>query len=79
MNSKFLHEQTRAVAERVMARGDENPQRVEWAYRMIFGRAPTSEESARAEEFFEETAGGQTSWASYVRGMLASNEFFFVD
>ena len=79
MNSKFLHAQASAVAERAMARGNDAPARVDWAYQTVFGRKPTAEEAARAGRFLSEAGGGQAAWAGYLRGMLSSNEFFFVD
>ncbi len=79
MNSKFLHEQASAVAERAMAQGDKTSARVDWAYQTVFGREPTGEELSRGETFIAEAGGGQMAWAGYLRGMLSSNEFFFVD
>ena len=79
MNSKFLHEHSLAFAERAVARPGDDPGRVDWTYRTVFGRPPTAEEVERAERFLTEAGRGQAAWAGYLRGMLSSNEFFFVD
>jgi hypothetical protein len=64
---------------------------VESAYRTALGRSATTEEIARAGQYLakareELRASGtapaelsQESLASYLRALLASNEFLFVD
>ena len=79
MNSKFLHQQANAIAERTMARSPNTRARVEWAYETIFGRPPTRENLDAADSFLARAGEGQAGWAGYLRGMLSSNEFFFVD
>jgi hypothetical protein len=79
MNSEFLHEQSGAIAERAWARANDTRGRVYWAYRTIFGRPPTAENLEIAERLLNEAGGGHTAWPGYVRSMLSSNEFFFVD
>jgi hypothetical protein len=65
--------------------------RLETAYRVAFGRPVTKEEVTRASEYIadarkavqaERVAAGQqdqAAFASYLRALLASNEFLFVD
>lgn len=79
MNSEFLHEQSSAIAERALAQANDTRGRVNWAYRTIFGRPPTHDNLMQAERLLDLAGGGQTAWAGYVRAMLSSNEFFFVD
>ena len=80
INSPFLHEQSRAIARRMIASGSG----IQDAYALIFGRLALQEEVARGEEFLArlESDLGQTTqeaWAGYLRGMLGSNEFMFID
>jgi hypothetical protein len=61
--------------------------RVNWAYQLIFGRPPSQQEIDRATAYLEEvgTFQGQDAdweeqaWAGYLRGMISSNEFLFVE
>jgi hypothetical protein len=90
MNSKFIHQQAEVIAERLLDETHNTPSRVDWAYRTIFGRPPNADETARATKFLQ-TAGKQLAqardkeqrqqlaWAGYIRGMISSNEFMFID
>ena len=80
MNADFMHEQTQTMAERWSARAATPDDFVEMATRAVFGRPPGPEDSARAQEYFEEASGGdEQERAGFLRAMLASNEFLFVD
>lgn len=91
MNSKFLHDESAAIAERLRANAATPADRVKWAYPRIFGRPADAADLAKAAEFIAKlssdhaTAGceaalcDQRVWASYVRAMLSSNAFLFVD
>ncbi len=91
MNSKLIHEQSQAIATRLLSRTSNPRNHVNWAYRMIFGRAASEFEIAQGEKYLEalqgqlarleqdEEARRLQTWAAYVRGMLSSNEFLFVD
>ncbi len=79
MNSEFLHEQSQAIAERWTARAAGPRDFVDNAYRTIFGREPTPAEIARAESFLADAGPARHAWQGYLRAMLSSNEFLFVD
>jgi hypothetical protein len=91
MNSPFIHAQSEAIAERLLAAAGADPVRVAWAYATIFGRPPAEAEVAEAEKFMEkaqqqltaadtsEAGQSQLAWAAYLRSMLASNAFLYVD
>ena len=80
MNSEFMHEQTLTTAERWSARAATPDEFVEKATRTVLGRPPGPEDSARAREYFEEASGSdRQKRAGFLRAMLASNEFLFVD
>jgi mono/diheme cytochrome c family protein len=71
MNSKFIEEQARALAERL--HGD-NAARIREAYRLLLARDPDAEELKMGLEYVP-----KASWPSYARALLSSNEFEFVD
>ncbi|MFN0105332.1 MAG: PSD1 and planctomycete cytochrome C domain-containing protein [Bryobacteraceae bacterium] len=91
MNSKFLHEESDAIAERLRTGAQTTPARVRWAYQNIFGRPAGERDVEKAREFMDElgrehrAAGCQGAlceqrvWAGYIRAMLSSNSFLFVD
>ena len=65
--------------------------RIEYAYRLAYGRMPTSEEKQMGRDYLKECrekmkeAGlpwdqqGRMAMASYARMILGSNEFFYVE
>ena len=91
MNSEFIEEQSRQIAERVLESDDSHAERLTWAYTTIFGRQPTKEERKATGYRLQQLAlqssqsdnaepqAEQTAWAGLVRAMLCSNEFVFVD
>ncbi|REK48091.1 MAG: DUF1553 domain-containing protein [Planctomycetota bacterium] len=89
MNSPFIHERARVIARRALDQADGTSARVRWAYETVFNRPPDDAEVARAEEFLASVAGQlddsdkgrreSEMWAAYVRGMISSNEFLFID
>jgi hypothetical protein len=88
MNSGFIDEQSRRIAERILASSDAHAEQADWAYRSIFGRSPLAEEIQATKEQIDriaqqvsDDAGDKThlAWSSMIRAMLCSNEFIFVD
>jgi hypothetical protein len=90
MNSPFVVEQARRLAARadVVARAD-GPARIDYVYRLIYGRAPDADEVALGLQFLDRArheegqaaVGGKplSAWEKYAQALLASNEFTFVD
>ena len=91
MNSRFVHEQSRLISQRLLSQPIDQKGRVKWAYETIFGRPAQPAEVERAVAFLEQStiqlaATGsdgkkrlEQAWAGYVRGMISSNEFMFID
>lgn len=92
LNSPFVREQARALAERLIVEQDRSePQRIEHAHRLVFGRPSTLEESANAVEFLNaylafpavQARADQdrmlSAWQSYCQVLLCSNEFLYVE
>ncbi|MES1260982.1 MAG: PSD1 and planctomycete cytochrome C domain-containing protein [Acidobacteriota bacterium] len=85
MNSEFLAKQSGLIADKLMAAAAATPQRIEWAYETIFGRAPQPAELQQGGQFLATLgkeygeADGRKAWASYIHAMLSSNPFLFVD
>ena len=91
MNSSFVHEQSRLISQRLLSQSADTEQDVQSVYQVVFGRPAQSAEVARAVAFLAQSvsqlaASGsdeknrqQQAWAGYVRGMISSNEFMFID
>ncbi|MFP6762744.1 MAG: DUF1549 and DUF1553 domain-containing protein, partial [Planctomycetaceae bacterium] len=86
MNSRFIHERAAVTARRLLAAATTRQDRIEWACRTIFARSAAAAEIDHAHRYFREarTAGGKEhteidAWAGYLRGMVSSNEFLFIE
>jgi cytochrome c553 len=68
LNSKFVREQSRAFAEKLLAEPGSPAARIRWAYRLTVGRFPTPQELDRAQTFLGvyETTYGQSGTAQSV-------------
>lgn len=78
MNSEFVHEVADRLARRLAAEAGTTEARADRAYHLVFGRAPSAEETAECVAYLADTREGG-GWPSYLRAQLSSNEFFFVD
>lgn len=99
LNHPFVRSQAEALVGRVSAptarqRGQTPADgsqpyfsaRLARAYRLLFGRMPSAEETAIAAEFLRggpsvegQSSGGQAAWADLIQILLSSNEFAYVD
>ncbi len=90
MNSDFLHEQARHFTARLIAEVPESC-RIDQAHRLALARPATPEEKQKAEEYLHQVRGllektevpaseqPREALASYLRALLSSNEFLYVD
>jgi Protein of unknown function (DUF1553)/Protein of unknown function (DUF1549)/Planctomycete cytochrome C len=89
LNSEFAHKQAGAFAERLAKEVKDPAERVRRAHLLALGRPATQDEVEEAMAFVAELerplkeAGAkdaeQQAWASYLRVLLSSNEFVFVE
>ena len=80
MNAEELHDQCERIAMRMTAAGRVTAERVDWAYRTIFGRPAREVEIRRADEYLAAVGrSDHIAWTGYIRAMISSNEFMFVD
>jgi|HigsolmetaAR202D_1030399.scaffolds.fasta_scaffold07004_2 Protein of unknown function (DUF1553)./Protein of unknown function (DUF1549)./Planctomycete cytochrome C. len=91
MNGEFFHQQADHMAVRVGMAYPDTPSRIQFAYRLAFGRRPTAAEVlegtrylAKAQAALEDSElpaerRPRAALASYLRVLLSSDEFFFVD
>jgi hypothetical protein len=91
MNDPFVHKQADAFAVRVGLAYADDAQRIDYAYRLAFGRKPSADELKKGLRYLrevrpelasvnvEEEAQTRAALASYLRVLLSSSEFVFVD
>ena len=79
MNSEFAHRQAEAIAARVLTEFDQEEDRVRWLYLAVFGQVPSEADLMRASEHLRVVEDSERAWAGYVRAMISSNAFLFVD
>jgi len=76
-NSELVMEMSGALAERIASEaGDDTQARIERAYHLLFGRAPSNEETSLALSFLEKS---NDAWPRLTHVWLSSNEFRYVD
>ena len=83
LNSKFVTEQSKAMAGRVLRAGDERA-RIDLAFQLAFARAATPAEQTRTAAFLAEcnTEGKSAelqSWTTLCQALLASAEFRYLN
>jgi hypothetical protein len=82
MNDPFVHAQAKKLAARLTAEKTDDAGRIERAWQLAFGRAPSALERRGAEEFLGKLrakASETEAWESYARVILRTNEFIYVD
>jgi hypothetical protein len=82
MNDPFVHAQAKRLAARLVAERADDAGRIERAWMLAFGRAPSATEKAGAAEFVAKVRAKSSeaeAWESYARVVLRTNEFIYVD
>ena len=83
MNSELVEEQTRFCATRLVSHPFDDGSRIRIAYRQLLGRSATKEEEVRASEYLVRaraiTDGELTAWQSFVRILMSTNEYAYIE
>jgi hypothetical protein len=91
MNDAFFHEQADALAVRVGMAYDTDQERLNYAFRLLYGRVPTVDEIKDARQFLTAARGSlketavaddrrnREAWAAFMRVLLSANEFVTLD
>jgi hypothetical protein len=80
LNSPFLIRQADALAERIEreSSGDEAA-RIDYAYRLLYSRPATAEETQLGLEYLGPEEGRPERWRQYAQALLAASEMMFID
>ncbi len=82
LNNAWVHEESRAMAERVVASGTTTESQVDAAWRIAFARAPSATEKQAAIEYVEHSrvdGGDLAAWSALCHTLINTNEFIYVD
>ncbi|MEW4569091.1 PSD1 and planctomycete cytochrome C domain-containing protein [Tautonia sp. JC769] len=91
MNDAFMHEQAARLADRLSAEVPDPASRIDRAFRLALGRPPREAEVLEAQAYLDaidlalRDAGiaddrrPSAAWSSYLRVLLSSNAFLFID
>jgi hypothetical protein len=85
MNSKFISNETKALASKLLADESDEAQRIGRAWLLVVGRPATPAEVADGHRYIagfpgksDDRAGQLLVWSSFCRALVASNDFIFV-
>lgn len=81
MNSQFMLDRARALADRCQKTEDQQQGQIEQAYRLLYGRQPTERELQTAARYLQSQSspdGELNRWQQYCQVLLSSNEFMFI-
>ncbi|MEO7653067.1 MAG: PSD1 and planctomycete cytochrome C domain-containing protein [Bryobacteraceae bacterium] len=76
LNNSFVEAQAAALAERLKTSAQTDGDRIRLAYRLLFGRLPTREETQLGMEFLSRSG---ESWPQYAQVLFGSSEFSSVN
>ena len=91
MNSAFVQERSERYAARLMDEAAGDDDRLNLVFESAFARPPDAPERQRALAYLAQSRQklevahvspdlvAQESWASFLRAVLASNEFIYID
>lgn len=78
LNSPFMVERARALAERLHTEAQETSERLKLAYLLLFSRLPTEEETNLGFDYLQREGKGLPRWQQYAQVLLGAQEFLFV-
>jgi cytochrome c553 len=83
MNHPFVIEQAKALGQRLQKEAENDKNRIERAYDLLYARKPTAEEVEIGQGFLAEMTKAENSseraWTAYAQVLLCANEFLYVD
>jgi hypothetical protein len=83
LNSELVMKQAELLAKRLAASGDNDRDRIQKAYRLLFGRPAKEAEVQLGIDFLKDaqqnTPEGVPAWQQYAQALLTSNEFYYVN
>jgi hypothetical protein len=83
LNDPLVRAQAKALAQRVLQAEQKDRERITLAWKTLFARAPVSSEVKTVQDYLARFASQgrptEAAWTNVLHGLLASNEFVFID
>lgn len=80
LNSPFVIARAKGLAARLQELADNESDRIDSAFALLYARAPTEAEAALGRGFLAiSETDGLTPWQQYAQALLAANEMMFLD
>jgi hypothetical protein len=78
-NSEFAHGRAQAFAKRMMGAGADAESRIDYAYRVLFARSPSSSERERVLKLQQSLGADERGWSDLCLALMNLNEAVYVD
>jgi hypothetical protein len=79
LNDPFVHEQADKLAARLMESRSDDRGRIDLAYELCFSRLASEDEVSQGLDYLKRIESPAEAWKSFVRVLLRSNEFVYLD
>jgi hypothetical protein len=79
LNDPFVHEQADKLAARLMESRSDDEARIALAYELCFCRPASEDEVTQGLDYLRKIDSPAEAWKSFVRVLLRSNEFVYLD
>ncbi len=77
LNDPLVHEQAGKLAARIRESKSSDEQRIDLAYTLLFARPATNDEKSAGQEYLQKL--GDAGWESYLRVLMRTNEFVYLN
>ena len=81
MNSPFMVDRAKALSKRLESESADDSERIGQAYRLLFGRSPSEQETLMGLRFLQADSPSGSElrpWERYGQVLMSSNEFMYV-
>jgi hypothetical protein len=79
LNNPFCRNQANTLARRIQALASDDRDRIDQAYRLLYGRPATSEEVELIGQYLGRAGRKDDAWLAACQVLLCANEFVYVD
>ena len=79
MNNELVYQAAEGFAGKILAAGETDSNRVDYAFLTAFGRSPSEQEKADSLDYLKSGNSSRKTWNSFARALLRANEFIYVD
>ncbi len=78
MNAPLMIDSAAALAEKINRNANTDPQKIQLAWTLVYGREPNKTESNSSLQFIQSSDDQALAWTLLCQSLLASNEFLYL-